>query len=107
LQVRILVHHQWIGAQTDNKLGLTLRIIRHAIRTREIRKPCRRSGRLTSPSAIEWRVYCGIAARLSARRSKGDRTCTPNTAGRILEDSGAASTSRAQGRGQQCAQKPE
>jgi len=31
-----------------------------------------RSGRLASPPAIEWRVCCGIAARLSARRSEGD-----------------------------------
>ena len=31
LQARILVHHQWISAQTDNKLRLTLRITRNAI----------------------------------------------------------------------------
>ena len=35
-------------------------------------KPCRRSGRLASSPAIEWRVHRGIAARLSTRRSEGD-----------------------------------
>jgi len=25
LQARILVHHQWIGAQTDNKLGTDIK----------------------------------------------------------------------------------
>ena len=29
-------------------------------------------GRLASPPAIEWRVHCGIAPRLPARRSEGD-----------------------------------
>src|SRR6516225_10316974 len=85
----ILVHHRWISAQTDNKLGTDLRIIRHAIRTREVWKPCRRSGRLASPPAIERRVYCGSAPSLPARRPEGDRTCAPNTARRVLEDFGA------------------
>jgi hypothetical protein len=31
-----------------------------------------RSGRLASSPAIEWRVHCGIAARLSTRRSSGN-----------------------------------
>jgi hypothetical protein len=37
-----------------------------------VRKSCRRSGRLASPPAIEWRIYCGPAPRLPAWRSEGD-----------------------------------
>jgi hypothetical protein len=36
------------------------------------RAPCRRSGRLASSPAIEWRVHLGVVARLPARRPEGD-----------------------------------
>src|SRR5262249_8265790 len=36
-------------------------------------KPCRRSGRLASPSAVEWRVHCCVVARLSPGRPESDR----------------------------------
>src|SRR5215471_6969846 len=85
LQARILVHHQWISAQTDNKLGTDIRIIRHAIRTREVWKPCRRSGWLASSSAIERRVYCGPAPRLPARRSSGNCQGAQEPTGSLLQ----------------------
>jgi len=50
------VHHQRIGAQTDNKLETDIRVIRHAVRTREVRKPCQRllrDFRHGGPKAIE------------------------------------------------------
>src|SRR5262245_20756260 len=52
-ELHILADDQWTNAQNNNKLMLILRIIRHAIPGRAVRKLCRRSGRLASPPATE------------------------------------------------------
>src|SRR5262245_5743219 len=72
-----------------------------------IRKPCRRSGRLASSPAVEWRVYRGTVARLSAGWPEGDRACAPDAACGLSQDPGTASAPRTQGRAQQSAQEAD
>src|SRR5262249_23632161 len=47
-------------------------------------KPYRRSGRLASSSAVEWRVHRGVVARLPARRASGNCQGAQETTRRLL-----------------------